>query len=123
MTSHHHPDEHGICAACEATGLPAVAARDLKPGMLIQDKFNPGPNQTYCVGEVATVEVRPGDFLNVTWSWAWHKVLRGTDPAETVYAYPGGFGETVVSGASEYLPLPAGSVERPVERFPALATT
>ncbi|MGA5819794.1 hypothetical protein ACPC54_18280 [Kitasatospora sp. NPDC094028] len=123
MATHHHPDEHGICAACEATGLPAVRARDLKPGMLIQDKFNPGSRETYCVGEVATVEVCPGDILDVTWSWAWCRVLRGTDPAETVYAYPVGPEERVVSGAHEYLPLPAGSVDRPAERFPAATTS
>ncbi|MEV8334308.1 hypothetical protein [Streptomyces niveus] len=38
----HHPGPDGICPHCEATGLDAVPARDLKVGMLLQTRFNPG---------------------------------------------------------------------------------
>ncbi|MEU3907944.1 hypothetical protein AB0F20_29740 [Streptomyces goshikiensis] len=115
--SHAHPN--GPCAACIATGLPAVAARDLKPGMLIQDKFNPGPHTTYSVGEIDTVSVDEDSF--VSWSFRWSRVYRGT---ELIYAYPDAtFCIHNVFPAHEYLPLTPGSVEPPTERFPSPAYT
>lgn len=113
MSHQHHAN--GPCAACVATGLPAVAARDLKAGMLIQDAFTPGPYAEYSVGEIGTVEVDESCYFAVRWSFRWHRVYRG---AELIYAYPDA-GRTVynVTGVHEYLPLDPGSVEPPTEKY------
>ncbi|MFE7135239.1 hypothetical protein ACFVIM_30715 [Streptomyces sp. NPDC057638] len=111
----HQPHVNGPCAACVATGLPAVAARDLKVGMLIQDAFTPGPYSEYSVGEIGAVEVDESEYLPVQWSFRWHRVYRGT---ELIYAYPdSSFSTHVVMGDHEYLPLDPGSAEPPTEKY------
>jgi hypothetical protein len=111
----HQPHVNGPCAACVATGLPAVAARDLEVGMLIQDKFTPGPYTEYSVGEIGAVEVDEGCYFAVQWSFRWHRVYRGT---ELIYVYPDSSRCTYnVTGDHEYLPLDPGTVEPPTGKY------
>ncbi|MEV6957209.1 hypothetical protein [Streptomyces sp. NPDC051183] len=117
MPHQHHAN--GPCAACVATGLPAVAARDLKAGMLIQSAFTPGPYTEYSVGEVSAVSVDEDGF--VSWSFRWSRTYRGTKES---YAYPDArFCTYNVFPDHEYLPLAPGSVEPPTERYPSLTSS
>ncbi|WP_331759206.1 hypothetical protein [Streptomyces anulatus] len=115
--THHHPT-NGTCAACDATGLPYVTARDLKPGLLIQTVFRPWRGQEYQVGEVATVEVEPLDVIrdgepvnSVIWTFAWYLTCRDgeviaqcADRTNTSY---------MICGYSEYALFEPGAVQRP----------
>ncbi|MFK0047992.1 hypothetical protein ACIQU4_28665 [Streptomyces sp. NPDC090741] len=122
----HHHTANSVCAACEATGLPYVKARDLKPGMLIQDRFKPGPYTEYQVGEVGDVEIDPLEgedgeepSVFVRWNFAWHRRYRGD---QLLAEETGDWRVTHVAiGHSEYLPLEPGSVQRPADPPPAEA--
>ncbi|WP_372412557.1 hypothetical protein [Streptomyces luteireticuli] len=115
--SHRH-FANRVCADCEATGLPYIKARDLEPGMLIQDRFNPGPYTEYRIGEIGDVKKSTLDSDDgtdpvelVQWNFAWHRVYRGN---ELLAENTGEWRVTyAVTGYSEYLPLEPGSVQRP----------